>query len=251
MKIVKTAFKVVGIVVGLLVVLAIAGYFVVNKPEPQGVPGAEAEQLAMEMVKAVNKEAWDSTRWVKWTFMDMHHFVWNKETHWVKISWEDYEVILNTKDIQNGIAYENGNRVDSDQNKELVEQAWGYFCNDSFWLNPVVKAFDPGTERSVVTTDEGVKKVKVKYNSGGVTPGDAYLWTLDDNYRPVAWQMWVQVLPVNGFKISWDGWVQVPTGAWIYTKHGAFGRQIDMITNLEAGMEFESLGLEENPFVSL
>ena len=33
---------------------------------------------------------------------------------------------------------------------------------------------------------------------GGVTPGDTYLWILDDSGRPVAWRVWVKILHIPG-----------------------------------------------------
>jgi hypothetical protein len=87
----------------------------------------------------------------------------------------------------------------------------------------------------------------VSYSSGGVTPGDSYLWILDENNRPVAWKMWVKIIPIGGVRSSWADWVQLPTGAWVATSHKtAF--LTSKITNLEAGMSLTDLGMDKDPF---
>ena len=43
-------------------------------------------------------------------------------------------------------------------------------------------------------------------SSSGVTPGDSYLWVLDDKL-PTAWRLWVSVVPIPG----WTSWRPGPT----------------------------------------
>ncbi|MDP4680960.1 MAG: hypothetical protein NWS46_11410 [Cyclobacteriaceae bacterium] len=102
---------------------------------------------------------------------------------------------------------------------ELCEKAWRFWANDSFWINPISKIFDSGTSRSIVMQEDGSKSLLVTYSSGGVTPGDSYLWILDDNFRPKAWKMWVSIIPIGGLEFSWDNWEKLTTGALISTSH--------------------------------
>ncbi len=251
MRVLKILLIIVGVIIGLLLATFLYFKVTMNQAEPQGVVSTEADLLAEKMMASVDKVAWDSTRFVKWTFngSGKHNFIWDKRNHDVQVSWDENRVILNTKDHTKGSkAFVNGKEISGDAATKAVNSAWSYFCNDSFWLNPVVKATDPGTERSIVKTEDDKEALKVQYKSGGVTPGDAYLWTLDENYRPTSWQMWTQILPIDGFPIAWKGWKQLSTGAWISTTHDILGSDSEMIVDVKAGMTLQDLGVEGNPF---
>jgi len=239
------ALKITGIILLSLALLIGASILIFSENEPEGKDPKSADILAESMLKAVNNDAWKNTRFITWSFMDIHHYVWDKEKDLVLVKWGDKEVIIYTKD-QSGTAKENGIAVDKKKKKKMLNQAWGFFCNDSFWLNPVAKAFDPGTTRTLVTLKDGREGLKVKYSSGGVTPGDAYVWILDENDRPIAWKMWVKILPIKGLEVSWDKWEELPSGAFISTYHeGLIPLELK---NIKAGNGIEEIGLNENPF---
>ena len=67
------AFKILAaiLVLGLLG-LVVLGYSL-HDPRPDGQPGPEADALARSMESAVNKEAWDRTGAVRWSFFGRHH----------------------------------------------------------------------------------------------------------------------------------------------------------------------------------
>jgi hypothetical protein len=83
----------------------------------------------------------------------------------------------------------------------------------------VTKAFDSGTSRSIVQLDDQSEALMVSYSSGGATPGDAYLWILDDNFRPTSWKIWVSIIPIGGVTFTWEDWIKTETGAWVATRH--------------------------------
>ncbi|MEM1220492.1 MAG: hypothetical protein AAGH79_16340, partial [Bacteroidota bacterium] len=166
----------------------------------------------------------------------------------VEVKFKDTRVLVNLNQVT-GIAYEKGERVSENKEQKLVEKAWAFFCNDAFWLNAPAKAFDPGTERSLVTLKDGRQGLKVKYNTGGVTPGDAYVWILDEYNRPVSYKMWVQISPVGGIEFSWEDWVELSSGAQISTTHK--GMLELKVTNLKDGQRWSDLGLTEDPLAPL
>ena len=247
MKLLRRIAKIFAIILFVFMLLTAGVYLYFNKSEPEGTTGVEADNLARAMMKSVNTVAWDSTKWVKWTFTGNNHYVWNKEKDLVHVSWGEYKVLLHTKSTK-ATALKNDQTLEGIEKKEAVATATRIFNNDSFWLNAPTKVFDPGTERSIVKLKDGNKALKVFYKTGGDTPGDAYLWHLDNNLRPIAYEMWVQLIPIGGVKATWENWETLSTGALIATKHHMFGRDIDLISEVKGGMTFQELGLASDPF---
>ncbi len=241
----KKILKILAILLGILFLGGAVLYFAVHEKEPQGEHPDAADTLAREMLEAIDVAAWDTTRWVRWSYPPGHHYLWDKARDLVRVQWNDYSVVLQTT-TQQGYAVEGGANLEGKKAEKALQKAWQFFCNDSFWLNAPAKCFDPGTTRSLVTLKDGRQGLKVQYSSGGVTPGDAYVWLLDENNRPTSWKMWVKILPVGGLEFTWENWTQLSSGAWIAQNHQL--RNIDLeLTNL-AGGELDAVGLAEDPF---
>ncbi len=237
----------VGVLLGIVVLVSVMLYWRYYEPLPRCTPSSQADSLARCMMASVDKAAWDSLRYVSWSFMGQHDYVWDKWRYLVEVRWKDRRVVLHTNTLQ-GKVWIGDEEVVGKKANRLLRRAWTFFCNDSYWLNPVVKAFDPGTQRCLVTLEDGRQGLMVHYSSGGVTPGDSYVWILDNACRPLAWKMWVQVIPIGGVETTWEGWQQLPTGAWVATCHGALGRSMEMIQHLRTGNTLAALGLREDPF---
>jgi hypothetical protein len=231
----KKLFKVLGILVGVAVLSFGGLWLAFNKKLPVGTPGPEAEALTQKMFEAVNKAAWDSTAWVKFTYAGGHAFVWDKANGRASVAWDGKKIVINTAD-QSGTAYQNGVMVEGEAAKTILAEGWKWFCNDTYWLIAPFKAADAGTERSIVTLENGKKGLKVLYNAGGVTPGDSYVWELDDNGMPLQFYMWVSILPIGGISGTWENWITLPTGAKIATRRMIAGRKVLDITGLSGGM---------------
>ena len=236
----KKLLKIIGVLFLVLIIGAFILFKVYDKPLPAGQSGAEADELAQKMLKAVNVAAWDTLPFVKWSFRGQNHYVWDKFNDKATIEFGETKVEMNLK-VKSGTALVNGREIlDPDAKAKIMEKAWSNWCNDSFWLCAPSKAFDPGTEREVVKLDNGSEGLLVKYTSGGVTPGDKYLWELDENGRPVAWQMWTQILKVGGLRTTWEDWEQLPGGAWIAKTHKMGSMNVD-ISNLAGANTLEEL----------
>jgi len=225
--------------VALLLLAVAGGCLWLHTPRPDGTPGAEADALAHRMMAAVDADAWSRVRVVQFTFGGRNRWVWDRAGQRAWLRQGELDVRFHT-DTRDGYALKGGRRLAGPYAERALEDAWAQFCNDTFWLNPVVKAFDMGTERLLVPQDDGSVGLMVRYLSGGVTPGDAYLWRLDERARPLAWQMWVKILPVGGVEASWDGWTQLPGGAWISTRH-ALGPVDLALTDLAVADDVEVL----------
>ncbi len=217
----------------------VGGCFIFSESMPSGTSGKAADELAEKMFVAINKKGWDNTGAVQWTFAGRSSYIWDKERHWVEYKSKDKRVLLNINE-KTGVAYEDEKLVTSPKKTaKLVNKAWKNWVNDSFWLNAPAKAFDPGTERTLVELEDGKTGLMVSYTSGGVTPGDSYLWILDENGLPTAWKMWVKIIPVGGVEFSWEDWTSLTTGAKIATNHK--GMINIPITDLKAAATLQEL----------
>ena len=245
----KKFFRWFGIGVGSLFFLIVLVGWAIHEPKPESNPSPEADALARKMVEAVDGAAWDTTTFVQWTFAGSHQFLWDKERNLVRVSWSDNIVLLNTKTSQ-GVAYEDETEVSGEDARELVQKAQDLFNNDSFWLNAPVKIFDPGTERSLVTLDDGRSGLMVSYRSGGTTPGDSYVWLLDEHGLPQSWKLWVSIIPVGGVEVSWDAWTELASGARIATQHQG-GPLTLKISDVRSAPNWVELGFTNDPFATL
>ncbi len=218
---------------------------------PKGTSGAAADALAHKAEAWVNKKAWDETGAVKFSFRGKRDLLWDKQRGFLLLKMDDDRVWLDLQS-RGGFAEEKGKDVvDAAEKKKLLEKAWSIFCNDTFWLNPIAKLFDQGVARELVDVD-GKRALKVTYGSGGVTPGDSYVWMIDDDGRPTAVKMWVSVLPIKGMRFSWDGWTTLSTGAKVATKHAGAG--MDHAVDLEdvaGAADIAALVPGDDPFARL
>ncbi|MCB0635179.1 MAG: hypothetical protein KDC54_01100 [Lewinella sp.] len=234
------------IVLGSLLALLLIAGALLHQPRPESGPSPAADALARHMQHAIGVEAWRGVRWVNWTFRTGTRYLWDKENDLVEVQWGDHRVVLHTP-TRSGIAYSDGREVTDEATKAaLLDKAWEQFANDSFWLIAPFKAFDPGTQRSVVTLGDGSKGLLVEYLRGGVTPGDAYLWLLDEDDRPRAWQMWVSILPIGGLTFSWENWQTFGAGVQIAQDHRGLGVNVT-IRDLQLDEGIPAIAAGENP----
>ena len=237
----------------LVILLLLAGaYFTLNKKLPVGVKGEKAEALAQKMIQAVNKTAWDSTNIISWTYRGNHTYLWDKQRNVAQVEWDKHKALIDLNKVS-GRVWENQAEIrDPTKVTKLLKDAQKHFINDAFWFNPVVKIYDTGVERSLVTLENGTEALLATYTSGGLTPGDSYLWLVDSNGIPTAWQFWVKVLPIGGIELTWEDWITLPTGAKVATMHK--GKSTGMaitLTNIKGSTSLEAHGFKEDPFLSL
>ena len=222
----KKIFKILGIFLAVLLLVAAIFYVANNESLPEGVQGKEADDLATKMLTTLNHEAYKNTEVLEWSFRGEHFYKWNKSLHTVEISWEGNKVELHTKDTDNSIIIESKNNADR---STLIQTATDYFNNDSFWLTAPYKVFDEGVERRLVKYNEK-DALLITYTSGGSTPGDSYLWILDQNGLPTSFKMWASIIPFGGMEASWNDWITTETGIKLATKHtvSIVNRELDM-----------------------
>lgn len=233
-------------ILGLLVIGGVIAYFVLSESKPEGKTGPEADKLANQMLTAMNKPAWDSLRYIAWDFSGRNQYAWDKQKEIAVIKFGNIEAVMDLK-AMTGEAKADGEMLTGDSKDAALGEAWGHWCNDSFWLYAPYKLFDPGVTRSIVEVENGKKGLMVSYSSGGTTPGDSYLWILDETNKPEAWKMWVGIIPIGGVHNTWENWKTLPGGSIIAQNHKM--KLMDVtINDLKAGQTLSDIGYANDPF---
>lgn len=236
--------------IGLLSCLGLGiAWAIASEPRPEGRrEGADA--LARRIETAVNVEAWERTGAVRWRFggaRGAHDHLWDRERDVSRVRWGDgFEALIRIGGPY-GRAYDDGVELEGDDAREALEDAWGYWVNDSFWLNPLAKLRDEGVTLSVVDGD----RLLVSYSRGGLTPGDAYLWIVGEDGLPERWKLWVSVIPVGGVEGTWEEWITLSTGARISTRHRMPLGVVVEINGVEGAATLAELVPGEDPFAPL
>jgi len=232
----------------LLVSLSVGAFLLTHASLPHGQSGPEADALARKIEHAVNIAAWQRTGAVRWTFADRHH-LWDRQRALARVQWDELEIQLDLEH-NTGLAWRAGHKVDGQQSVELISSARSYWTNDSFWLNPLAKLFDVGTIRQLVVQADGSRELLITYTTGGDTPGDSYLWQLEDDGRPHAWEMWVSIIPIGGIGTTWQQWKQLATGAWISERHRFLFFDIQL-TDVAGATDLAALVGDDDPLTAI
>jgi hypothetical protein len=243
----KKILKITGSII-LILIISIVGYlYFTNKPLPIGQQGIKAEELTDKIQAAINQKAWDTTAAVSFSFRGNHHYLWDKKRNLVQVKWDDKKVLYNNKTLE-GVAYKNDKKLSNSQKTDAIKKANDYFNNDSFWLIAPFKLRDAGTTRSIVMQDKQ-EALMVTYASGGSTPGDSYVWLVDENYLPKAWRMWVSIIPEGGLETSWEEWKIFPNNLKIATSHKGL---IDLkLENVQTAQSIQKINNGVDPFTEL
>ncbi len=224
-----------------------------SDPRPTGDAGDEAERLADAMLAALDSDAWERTGAVRFQMRGGHpQILWDRARGFVEVRFDDERRVLLDLASRRALAWRGETPARGDDVRELADDAYRYFANDTFWLAAPFKVRDPGTRRSVVELD-GARQLLVEYASGGVTPGDAYLWRLDEDGRPLAWRMWVKIVPIGGVEVAWSDWTTLPTGAVVARRRAwrVPGELAFDITPIEAATTLAELVGPADPFAPL
>ncbi len=232
----------------VLLPLVVFGYLRLRNPLPAPVAG-DADALARRMIASVDGAAWARTGAVRWTFFDGARHLWDRARNLDRYTRGDVVVLLDLS-TRRGVATRGGVTLAGADRDAALALAWKRWCNDAFWLNPMEKLFDAGVTRSLVRDDAGRSALLLSYRAGGVTPGDRYLWMVDDDGRPRAWRMWVSVIPVPGLEATWGAWRRLATGAWVSTEH-RMGPVTQRIRDVEGAETLARLAPGRDPFAAL
>lgn len=218
--------KVLKIIGGIIIFLTLPSllffgfmYFKYNEDLPTGQQGEPAELLASKMLNSLDYEAYQATNYIEFTFKKRHHYKWNKADNTCEVFWKNIKVNLDLASNDSSKVFVSEIEYTKEDADDYINKAVDLFNNDTFWVVAPYKIFDPGVERRLVTTEDNKDALLVTYTNGGSTPGDSYLWHLDDNGKPISYQMWTHILPIDGLEASWTDWMTTNTGAQLPTFH--------------------------------
>ena len=206
-------------------------YFKYNEDLPTGEQGQAADELATRMLNTLHHDAYEATDYIEFTFKKRHHFKWSKSKNTCEVYWKNIKVNLDLVDQSLSEVYISEEKHIGDEKEEYIQKAVDLFNNDTFWLVAPYKVFDSGVERRLIKTKDNKDALLVTYTNGGSTPGDSYLWHFNAAGKPKSYQMWVDILPIDGLEASWSDWTTTDTGAQLPTFHKllAFGLEIEDI----------------------
>jgi hypothetical protein len=188
---------------------------------PHG-PVPTADEVAGKVMTALGgKEAWDATRYIRFTFAGRRTHLWDKHASRNRVEGqtkegERYVVIQNLLD-KTGKVWLNGQPAEGERAQQLLENAYGAWVNDTYWLVMPYKLRDPGVHLAYVGQESldgaDYDKLLLTFERVGLTPGDRY-WAyvnrasgLMDRWAYVLQDMEQGAAPTVWL---WQGW----------TKHG-------------------------------
>lgn len=245
------------LVAGTLLVAGCAGKAAkdMNGSDPRAV--AIADQV---MTALGGKKQWDALPGLRWTFGAMQgdsvrasrRHTWDKMTgrhrvDGVNRQGQSFTFIHTLGDSTSGKAWVNGNPIEGDSLKKLIQRAYAMWVNDTYWMLMPYKLRDPGVTIKYAgdTTMAGgtYDRLALSFARVGLTPGDHYwVYVNRANHRVEHWEMVLEGDQPPPVGYTWEGWEQ-HDGLWFPTAHkrdstNVFTNRIETVQSF-APTEFE------------
>ncbi|MCB1037446.1 MAG: hypothetical protein KDD47_26685 [Acidobacteria bacterium] len=206
-----------GLIAALLLVSISAG----AGPAAAGADEKSAA-LAEKTLEAMGgKEAWEATRFIRFNFAGARTHYWDKHQGRHRLEGKTQEgepyVVLLDLNTKEGRAWKNGEELQGEAAAEWLENAWGAWINDTYWLVMPYKLFDPGVDLVYKGTEEidgtTYDKVRMTFEDVGLTPKDTY---------------WVYFNPKTGLVDRWayhlQDWIAArPSTVWTWSGWQRYG----------------------------
>jgi hypothetical protein len=185
-----------------------------------------AVKVADEVMKALGgKQAWDKTRYLRFDFgferdgkLQTRAHTWDKWTGRYRLEGQDQQgrpfVVLMNVNTRDGQAWVGGQRAAGEEEKKLLERAYGTWINDTYWLLMPYKLRDPGVTLGYEgETKEGgatYDKLVLTFDNVGLTPKDKYwVWVNRDTRLVDRWDFVLKGEDVPPTTFLWTGWRDV------------------------------------------
>jgi hypothetical protein len=197
-----------------------------------------AHAIAERVMDALGGEqAWQQTRFLRFTFAGARTHYWDKETGRHRLESTDRDgherLVLHNVQSRDGRAWLDGQELEGEALAEALENAYGAWINDTYWLLMPYKLRDPGVnlsyDKEVDIANYTYDRLHLSFDSVGLTPGDQY---------------WVYVHRETGLVDRWEYFLQsyepgsTPT-QWVWSDWRRYGgiKLASGRTNPESGRE--------------
>ncbi len=143
----------------------------------------KAETLTAQVMEALGgAEAWQATRFIRFTFAGFRTHHWDKHTGRHRLEFKDREgrhhVVLHNVVNHQGKAWRDGTLLEGEELAQVLEAARAAWINDTYWLLMPYKLRDPGVTLTYdgQETIDGITydKLHLSFAGVGLTPGDQY-----------------------------------------------------------------------------
>ncbi len=167
-------------------------------PPAEGFNEDASDSLAMaiadEVMEAMGgRQAWDQTRHFAWDFFGARRLVWDKQLDRVRIETpsESKVVLLDMKTMEGTLVQDGEEMTNPDSLKKYLDQAYGQWINDSYWLVMPFKLKDSGVTLTYAgedsTMDGALADVlRLTFEDVGKTPQNRYDVYVDKDTRFVS-----------------------------------------------------------------
>ncbi len=208
----------------------------------------EAISIADEVMEAMGgRLAWDTTRFIKWTFFGRRDHTWDKHNGLANISVlsENLSITVDLNDKTGKVVKDGMEMTNTDSIDHYLDRGYKMWVNDSYWLVMPFKLKDSGVTLKYAgkdTTTLGATSdvLELTFSDVGVTPDNKYLVYVDEDTRLVTqWDYFANYVDETArFQSPWPD----------YRKYGDIllsGGQIagNRLTNISI-----SQSLTDNPF---
>jgi len=203
----------------LLAVVPFARLSAQAPPAPAGPgPDAKADAVAAQLLTALGGQAaWNNTHYLHWTFAGRRTHTWDKWTGQHRVEGTDKEghkyVMIENVNTKEGKAWLDGKPVEGEALKKMMENAYGAWVNDTYWLIMPYKIKDPGVHLTYAGEDtidgKAYDKLHLSFDHVGLTPGDEYwVWINQSTHLMDRWAFHLESMKPDEPASPWDwtGW---------------------------------------------
>ncbi|MEL6655067.1 MAG: hypothetical protein AAFP77_14415 [Bacteroidota bacterium] len=175
-----------------------------SNPPAEGFNAAASDQQAIEIADEVmeamgGREAYDNTRFIRWTFFGRRTLLWDKWTGRVRIDLvDDGQVMLVNIHTNEGKLWRNGvYETNPDTTAQYLQRATSIWINDSYWLVMPYKLKDSGVTLKYLGTEGAADslehKLQLTFEEVGDTPDNKY-WVMvaDDTKLVTSWSFFTR-----------------------------------------------------------